>query len=640
MTSETSSHKSGEDRSAPRPWHETAPHLSDFDIQTVATQPGCYIMRDTKDKVVYVGKAKNLRSRIRSYLNETDTRYTVRFLMNRVAGIECLVTNTEKEAVLLENSLIKQYKPRYNVQLKDDKTYVSLKLNMAHEFPRLTVVRKHKKDGSKYFGPYSSAGAVRETIRQFQRVFPLRLCSDSVLYNRSRPCLYYQMNQCSAPCVGKITPEQYAEIVKQVELALEGRNTELEKVLRTKMAELARNLEYEEAAIVRDRLLALEKTLQRQQTVTVGKDGDRDAFGFYTQGRYREIQVMFFRSGKMVGGRSYTIKHAEMPAEEILGSFLLQYYADAPIIPAEVLVPVPLEEAESLAEILAEKRGRRVAVRCPQRGEKKKLIEMAAKNARHNFEEKRLTEQANLDLLEQTKQKLGLSVPPQRVECFDIATTQGDKAVGSMVVFEGGQPAKSRYRRYAIKHVEGQDDFAMMREVLMRRYKRAIEENDLPDLVLIDGGKGQLGIAHTVLEDLGIENIDVAGIAKSRAQDGGSRSPERFFVPGRKNPIILPQHSPIVHFLARIRDEAHRFANTYHRKRRSKSVLSNPLTEIPGIGPAKAKALLNEFGSMARIQEADPGAIARLPGFSPQLAQTIKSYLEPSASSTSTRSST
>lgn len=617
------------------PWAELAPHLTDFRLAETPQGPGCYLMRDTKDKVVYVGKAKNLRARLRSYLNENDTRYTVKFLLNRVGSIECLVTNTEKEAVLLENSLIKQYKPRYNVRLKDDKTYVSLKLNVRHEYPRLTVTRQHAKDGSKYYGPYSSAGAVRQTIRQFQKLFPLRLCRDSVLYNRARPCLYYQMKQCAAPCVGKVTPEDYKAIVRQVELAIEGRNDELERSFLEQIRTLSEALNFEEAATVRDRLFALRKTLERQKAVTVGEAGDRDVFGVHTEGRFREMQVMFFRSGKMVGGRSYTLKNGEMPLEEILGSFVLQYYADAPLIPDEVLLPVEIDEAETLEEILMDQRGKRVRIHSPQRGEKRQLLELAAKNAAQSFAEKRLKEEAQSDMLRDIQEKLGLAALPNRIECFDIATIQGEKTVGAMVVFEGGNPSKGRYRKFAVRGAQ-HDDFASMREVLLRRYQRAVEENDLPDLVLIDGGKGQLGVARTVLEDLGIEHIGLVAIAKSRAEEGGSHSPERFFVPGRKNPIILPQHSPVVLYMARIRDETHRFVNTFHRKRRTKSALSTPLVEIPGVGPKRARQLLQHFGSMARLREATVEEIAQTPGFSSQLAATVREYVSPARPSPAT----
>ncbi len=608
--------------------------LAQFDISAVPSSPGCYLMRDAQEAVIYVGKAKNLRARIRSYVNESDSRYTVRFLMGRVAHLDFLVTTTEKEALLLENSLIKHHKPRYNFRLKDDKTYVSVRVNVEHDFPRVTITRKRRKDGARYFGPYASAAAVRDTLRQLQRAFPLRTCSDSVLQNRSRPCLYYQMNQCTAPCVGYITREDYREVVEQVLLILGGRSQELEKRLLDRIAQCAEKLDFEEAAVLRDRLFSVRKTMERQRTVAVPGAADRDVFGIYTQGRFCEIQVLYFRGGKMAGGRSFSFNLREMPVDELLGSFLLQYYADSPTIPSEVLVPVEIEDAETLGEILSEQRGAKAAVLSPQRGEKRALLELASRNAKSSFEEKRLGEKANRDLLEQIKTTLHLTRIPNRIECFDISTQQGDKPVGSMAVFEDGSPAKARYRRFAIKHVEGQDDFAMTREVLLRRYRRAVEEDDLPDLVLIDGGKGQLNVARAALHDLGLEDLDVASIAKARAQDGG-RSPERFFIPGRANPVVPRQDSPVVHLLARVRDEAHRFAITYHRKRRAKAALSTQLTQIPGVGEKRARLLLNRLGSLARIQEAPVEAIAALPGFSEKTAQLIKKHL--AANQTGTR---
>ena len=600
--------------------------LASFDLANVPTGPGCYIMRDRNDRVIYVGKAKNIRSRIRTYINDQDSRYSVKFLMKRVASISFLVTTNEKEALLLENSLIKEFHPRYNVHLKDDKTYVSLRINTKEDFPRITVVRRHKKDGAKYFGPYSSAFSVRDTVRQIHRVFPLRTCSDHVMNNRTRPCIYYQMKRCGAPCVDYIKPEEYKEIVEQASLVLSGRSRELEKRLRGQIKAKADALRFEDAAILRDRLHALQRTLEKQRTVDVPGAGDRDVFGVFSQDAFIEIQILFFRGGKMLGGRSFSFKRREMPLDEVLGSFLLQYYAKAPVIPAEVLVPVTLEEADVLGEILSEQRGAKAKVIHPKRGDKAALLTLAARNAKTSFEEKRLADRARTDLLQQLREKLKLAVTPERIECFDISTHQGDRSVGAMVVFEGGLANKSRYRRYTIRQVEGQDDFAMMREVLMRRYTRAIEENDLPELVLIDGGKGQLNVARAVFKDLGIEDLETVSIAKARAQDGG-HSPERFFRPGRMNPIVLSQQSAVVQLLARIRDEAHRFAITHHRKRRSKATIRTGLTEIEGVGPKRARALLKKFGSMARIREANLAELAELPGVTEALAKRILEHL-------------
>lgn len=600
--------------------------LAAFDTKKVPTSPGCYIMHDENDRVIYVGKAKNLRLRVRTYINDQDSRYSVKFLMRRVAHIDFLLTANEKEALLLENSLIKQFKPRYNVQLKDDKTHVSLRLNTKEDFPRITVVRRYRKDGALYFGPYSSAKAVRDTLRQIQRVFPLRTCSDHVMNNRTRPCIYHQMKQCAAPCVQLVSRDDYHEIVDQVAMVLSGRSPDLDNLLQSQIKELAGQLQFEQAALLRDRLYALRRSLEKQRAVAVPGVADRDVYGLYVQGRFAEIQVLFYRGGKMIGGRSFSFKQREMPLDEVLASFLLQFYSEAPVIPDEVLVPLPLEESDTLGEILTEERGAKVGVLYPQRGEKLALVDLAARNARKSFEEKQLAERAQIDLLDQIQKSLKLRAAPNRIECFDISNHQGDTGVGSMVVFDGALPNKSRYRRYRIKDVEGQDDFAMMREVLMRRYKRAVEENDLPEMVLVDGGKGQLNVALAVFSDLGIEDLETVGIAKSRAEEGG-RSPERFFLPGRSNPVILPRNSPVVLALARIRDEAHRFAITYHRKRRAKATLRTPLTDIPGIGPTRAKKLLTNFGSLAKIRGASVASIAAVQGFNEELAKTVKGYL-------------
>ena len=598
-----------------------------FNLADVPSAPGCYIMRDEKDRVIYVGKAKSLRMRVRTYLGEGDGRYTVKFLMKRVSKIDFLVTTNEKEALLLENSLIKEHHPRYNVQLKDDKSYVSVRVNVTHQWPRVTVTRKLRKDGSRYFGPYASAAATRHTIKQLQRSFPLRLCSDSVLRSRTRPCLYYQMKQCSAPCVNLIDKDSYREIVNQALMALEGRNAELEKMLLAQIAEHAARMEYEKAAVLRDRVFDVRKTLERQRTVRQEPGDDQDIWGFFAEGRFSEVQVIFFRAGKMTGGRSFSYNQRELPIEELLGSFLLQYYADIPEPPSEILIPVEMEDAEALSEILTEKRGGRVTVHWPQRGEKRALIDIAARNAKSSFDEKRLAEHAKRDTLVQIKSVLKLTKEPNRIECFDISTIQGTSPVGSMVTFDAGMPNKSRYRRYKIKTVEGQDDFAMMREMLLRRFKRAVEEQDLPDFVLIDGGKGQLNVAVTVFKDLGIEDMEVAGIAKSRALESGDHSPERFFLPGIKDPIIVAQNSPMVKLIAQIRDEAHRFAVSYHRKRRTQAALTSPLATIPGVGPKRVRVLLNKIGSLAKVNAASVEEIAALPGFSTALAAQVKEHV-------------
>lgn len=598
-----------------------------FDLGRAPKGPGCYIMLDAKGKPIYVGKAKDLRARLRAYLNETDSRYSVKFLMRRVARIEFLVTGTEKEALLLENNLIKLHRPRYNVQLKDDKTFISLRIDPREEFPRLTVVRRRAKDGARYFGPYHQAHAVRETLRWIQPLFPLRVCSDAVLHNRTRPCLYYEMKRCLAPCVGKVDRAAYHEIVQQVLLTLEGKNAEVERALLDQIRAHSERLEFEQAAALRDRLLALRGALERQRTAAVPGAPDRDVFGFYNEGRFTEIQILFYRGGRMSGGRVFSFGHHEMPTSELLSSFLFQYYEEQAQPPSEVLLPLELEEAEVLASVLTERRGARVELACPQRGEKRALVELAQRNARRSFLSKRMEEKADADRLAQLQEALGLPAPPDRIECFDISTLQGGYTVAAMAVMEGCQPAKARYRRFAIRGVAGQDDFASLREAITRRYTRAAAENDLPGLVLVDGGRGQLGVAVAALKDLGLDDLPCASIAKARAREQGGHSPERFFIPGRKNPIVLSQSSPAVHLVARVRDEAHRFAVTYHRKRRGAGTLRTALEDIPGIGPKRARALLNQAGPVAKIREMAAGEIARLGGISEKLAQAVLDHL-------------
>jgi excinuclease ABC subunit C len=597
------------------------------DLNAVPTQPGCYLMLGEHGKVLYVGKAKNLRSRLRAYLNATDSRYSVTFLMRRVKDIQWLTTENEKEALLLENNLIKQHKPRYNVRLRDDKTYVSLRIRTDHPFPRLEVVRQYKQDGAKYFGPYQSAHEVRDIVRQLQRFFPLRTCSDYVLKTRTRPCVYYQMKRCAAPCVGYVNPEAYAEWIKDIVLILQGRCEELERRILDQIRAHSDKLEFEQAAALRDRLFAFRRMLDVQRATHADSAIDRDVFGIFTAGRHVEICILFYRGGRMVGSRKIALERADLPLEEWLASFLLQYYAQSPTVPDEVLVPIELEETEALAEILRDRKGSRVALIAPKRGERNAVLALAEKNAEENYRARLTQEQARADVLQHVQAILHLPSIPRRIECFDISTLQGHRTVGAMVVFENGMPAKQRYRRYEIRGQEGQDDFAALREVLLRRYRRAREENDLPDLVLIDGGKGQLHVAQTALKDLGLETLPCAAIAKSRSE-GGKRSPERFFIPNRSNPIVPPADHPAVLFLSRIRDETHRYVITFHRRQRNKATLKSTLTIIPGVGAKRANLLLTRFGSVPKIAAASPEELMKVPGISATLAQTIHSFLK------------
>lgn len=592
--------------------------------------PGCYIIKDAEGTILYVGKAKNLKTRLRNYINQTDGRYSVTFLMRRAAHVEYLTVATEKEALLLENNLIKTYKPRYNVRLRDDKTFISIRLDPNEPFPRLTVVRRRKNDGAKYYGPYHDAKAARKTIRQLQRYVPMRLCSDHEFRNRVRPCLYYQMKQCHAPCVGYISAEAYQSLVHQAMLFLEGRNNDLTEMLTKQMQTLAKELRFEEAAMLRDRLIDLKTTLEPQRAVIQGSFIHRDVFGYHAENHFLIIQVLYYRNGVMVGGKSFSYEQNQAPLPEVFTSFLLQFYDQASTVPSEILLPVHLEDKEALEEILTEKLGLPISIRVPLRGTLAGLVALAKANAQTVLQTRRQKEKSCQETLEKIRMLLRLQALPHRIECFDISTIQGDCTVGAMAVFEEGNPAKDRYRRYQITHTSNQDDFAAMREVLERRYKRGKQEHDLPDLIVIDGGKGHLQAALSVLAELELHHIPCVSIAKARNRKNRA-DVERFFIPGRANPIVPKQNNPAILLLARIRNEAHRFAVTYHRKKRAMARLKNPLLNIPGIGPAKAQQLLSKFGSLDRIKAATREELVSIPSISVTLAEKIVASLQQEA---------
>lgn len=597
-------------------------------LENLPSAPGVYLLRDRGRKVLYVGKAKSLRARVRMYFRGGDGRVQLPFLVGRVADVEALVTRNEKEALILENNLIKQYKPRYNIRLKDDKSYVSVKVTTREEWPRVYVTRKIEKDGNRYFGPFHSASATRESLDAIRKIFPLRNCSETVFRNRSRPCLEHQIKRCPGPCCLEVDRGLYEEHLRGAMLFLEGRNAQLVRGLRERMGRASDEMRYEEAARVRDQIRALEKTTEPQEMVAhFGLD--QDVFGLYREGGFIEIQVLCIRRGKLTTSQAYSLEDRELPDEDVIGEVLGQYYSGGRFIPDEVLVPVDLDDREVRGQYLSEIRGRKVVVFRPQRGDKARLLEMAAENARQTFASRRNTDEKRARMAEELKRRLGLRSAPKRVECFDISNLQGREIVGSMVVFDEGEPDKSRYRRYRLRSVPGQDDFASLYEVLKRRYTRALEENAFPDLLVIDGGKGQLGVATAVLAELGVEAVDVISLAKDRvARDPRGReirrSEERVFLPGRKNPVLLPRNSTALFFLQRIRDEAHRFAITYHRELRKKEGMRSVLDTIPGVGPGRRRRLLRAFGSVQRLADAAPEEIAAaVPGIGPVLARQI-----------------
>jgi excinuclease ABC subunit C len=639
-------------------------------LDELPTDPGCYLMKDHRGTVVYVGKASSLRSRVRSYFDAGgDDRLFVALLDDLLGDVEVIVTRSEKEAVLLENELIKKHRPRFNVRLRDDKDFIVLRLDERHPYPRLEVwrARQRKDDGARYFGPYSSASSIRETLRIVNRFFQLRTCTDHVFDHRKRPCILYQIGRCPAPCVYEVAEADYRASVEDAIAFLEGRETELVERLRRRMDDAAGALRYEEAARVRDQLVAVERSLEKQRVLMADR-ADRDVVGVYREGPDLVLQVLAMRGGKLQDSRSYPFAGQEFPEAEILSSFLSLYY-EQNAAPEEVLVPIEPDGADALAEVLSERRGRRVRLLTPQRGAKADLLEVAARNAEQSFRSWQEKGERREQALGALVKALHLTRPPRWMECYDISTFQGALAVGSGVSFKDGEPDKANYRRYKVKGVAGQDDYAMLHEVITRRLRRAMAENAFPDLLVIDGGKGQLNAALAAAKDLGVSTSPVAGIpgapfvemvglAKSRlvdpvslgttrviarrasrgaaqaladaaeARDRGfvselARSPERVFLPGRKEPVVLRQNSAELFVLARIRDEAHRFAITFHRKLRRERNFQSVLEEIPGIGAGRKRALLRHFGSLKRVKEANVEELAAVEGFGPKQARTV-----------------
>jgi len=606
-------------------------------LDTVAAEPGVYLLKDRAGKVLYVGKAKSLRARVRAYFrNGGDGRFQMRFLMRKVADVDTLVTASEKEALILENNLIKQYKPRYNIRLKDDKSYLSAKIT-NHAWPRITVTRRIVKDGGRYIGPFGSADGLRETIDVIRKVFPLRTCNDAVFRNRTRPCLEYQIKRCLGPCVLEVDRQEYGRHLHAAELLLEGKNLELLHVMRDQMKARASRLEFEEAARIRDRVRAIEKTVERQ-TVLHHWGGDQDVFGLYREGGFIEAIVLVVRSGKLTTTHGWSFQDVELPDEDIIGGLLTQYYAGPRTPPDDVIVPVDLEDTAVRAELLTERRGRKVEVFRPQRGEKVRLVEMAMENAKQGFASRRDNEKTREKMLDELRTRLKLRNTPKRIECYDISNLQGTMVVGAQVTFDEGEPRKELYRRYRIRSVEGQDDFASLYEILKRRSERAVRDNEFPDLWVIDGGKGQLNVALEVLREMKLsEQIDCVSLAKQhvlndRRQREVAKSDERVFLPNRKDPVVLPKNSTALFLLVRIRDEAHRFAITYNRELRRRARMRSVLDDIDGIGPKRRRALLSHFGSLRRIREAAVGEIAEVKGFNLELATEIRRHLDAMAS--------
>jgi len=597
-------------------------------LKSLPSSPGVYLLKDKKGRLLYIGKAKNLRIRLRSYLTQNvvkDQRPQIPYLMQEICDLDYFVTQNERDALLLENSLIKQKKPKYNIRLKDDKNYASLRLDPREKFPKLTYTRRVLRDGAMYYGPFASGQALRQTKRLIHKIFPLRDCTDEKFKRHStRPCLNYYMKLCLGPCAGKVDKGRYGEVVEQTKVFLKGERKEIIRLLCTNMNKASEELRYEDAAHYRDQIELLKRHLGVDLHISSSLM-DKDIVGFYRDAQFVEFVVLFSRGGAIIDMVEYPFNNATWEDEEIVREFIGQLYGGERFIPQEIIIPLRFEGVEALREWLSEKRGKKIRITVPKRGANLKLLEIACRNAEESFRRRSTEKQKELSLLQRVKDSLSLSKIPFSIECFDISNIQGNIAVASMVRFEDGKPAKSRYRRYRIKTVFGANDYAMIYEVLQRRLKRAEEEDwELPELILIDGGKGQLNIVHQVLSELGfLDKVKLASIAKGREEG----EIDKIYIPGRKDPVPLTKNSQELLFLMRIRDEAHRFAITYHKKLRAKKAFESQLDLIKGIGKRRREILLRHFGSISGIREASIEEISSIPGMNRRIAQEIKRYL-------------
>jgi excinuclease ABC subunit C len=651
------------------------PEIVTAKLEQLAPRPGCYVFRDKAGEVLYVGKAKSLRSRVRSYFQDasSDTRAFIPFLRKQIGDLETVVTATEKEAAILENSLIKENKPRFNFKLRDDKEYLTLRLSTNHEWPRLDLVRRPAADGARYFGPFHSATAARRTLHLVEKHFQLRTCSDRELVSRRRPCLQYQIRRCPAPCVYAVNRDLYSQQVRAVSLFLDGKHDELTRELEGRMREASENMEYELAAVYRDQLNAVQLVREAQRVVAI-TDADQDVLGVYREGDLVEMSVLYVRKGRVIDVASFSNPRVEVPDDEVVAAFLREHYgqdgAGESLIPDEVIVPVLPEGWEGVAEWLSERRGqlandsgRRVQLIAPVRGSKRKLLDLALENARHAFEEKRRAAEDIDERLARLQARLRLPTLPRRIECCDISHLGGQDTVGGVVALLNGMPDKKRYRTYHVRGVNPGDDYAAMYQVLGRRFRRGRDEErtasaaevstaapgdtmeseeaavlpsvtaewDLPDLFLVDGGRGQLAVALTAAMDLGLHELRIAGLAKERENVAGDKLVDRVYLPGQKNPISLRANSPELFILARARDEAHRFANKGRSTKGKRRQFGSELDEIAGIGPKTRSALLTKLGSLAAVRLASDAEIMAVPGVTRRQLAALRQHFDSSA---------
>lgn len=610
-------------------------------LATLPDKPGCYLMKDADGTIIYVGKAINLKNRVRSYFQQsTDHTYKTRQMVRKIRDIEWIVVASELEALILEMNLIKLHRPFYNVRLKDDKRYPYIKVHWADPFPKLSVTRNMVNDGSRYFGPYTSVWAVHQTLDILRKIFPYLTCAREITGKDERACLYYDIKLCLAPCIGAVNQEEYRQMIDDLCRFLEGRTDPIVTRLKEAMAQASENLDYERAAIYRDQIQAIDRVVERQKIISDERQ-DSDVIAMARSKGEACVQVFFIRSGKLIGREYFILEGTEAEENsEILEEFVKQFYSQAAYVPNKVMLPQEVEEARIIKEWLNTRRGgEKVQLTVPKRGQGKELVQMAAENARETLKSLEIRWKADKDrqhqALSEIQAVLGMTEPPNRIECYDISNTQGTASVGSMVVFEQGVPAKKNYRRFNIKTVNQPDDFASMREVLKRRLARYVTEQQqkdqpgykpdlafsiLPDLLIVDGGKGQLRQAIEILEEFGLQGeFTIAGLAKQE---------EELFLPGKSDSVRLDDHSQGFYLVQRIRDEAHRFAITAHRNQRGKIGLASRLDVIPGVGPARRKELINRFGSIDGILAASVEEISQIKGISKEMAQAIKAQLE------------
>ncbi|MGD8833591.1 MAG: excinuclease ABC subunit UvrC [Desulfobacteraceae bacterium] len=604
-------------------------HLTQFVQQSrsLSCAPGVYLFKDRQGKILYVGKAKNLNKRVRSYFQPGrphDAKTTV--MVSKIDSLETVITHTEQEALILESNLIKQHRPRYNIQLKDDKRYPFLRLNLTQSYPNLNIVRKIKDDGARYFGPYASSASVRQTLKFIHKTFRLRKCRAKTFASRTRPCLNYQMGLCLGPCCKDVDPKQYAEIVDEVTSFLRGRTPVLVRKIEREMISAADQQDYEKAAMLRDKMVALKKTVEKQVCVTTDLK-DRDVISLVADDHICVFAMLSVRGGYLLGGRQFVFDAAAGHVNDRMSLFLRQLYSGKQEIPAQVLVDHLPDDYTLIESYLSDNRGLKVKLIKPQRGEKARLIEMARQNAKRGLNEQIAYLATHRDLLGRIKNRLTMDELPKRIECFDNSNLAGTLPVSAMVVFEHGEPKQQFYRHYKITQSGKSDDYGHMAEVLSRRFKDCQKRSPLPDLLLVDGGKGQLNVALAVLHGLGLAGqFAVAGIAKKDETRGDET--DKIYIPQRANPVNLSKDPDVLLFLQRIRDEAHRFAITYQRRRREKSSVQSVLDQVDGVGPKRKRSLLQHFGSIKKIKSATVEELCQSPGISQSLAQTIVAQLE------------